>query len=86
MVRFEDDTGVLATATTGHLYLDDDLISSIGVDRSFWICVALTYIEFEEDSEVRLVWLHPPFLYQHGRSPPYLSILQAYKAASEDVI
>jgi len=51
VIRFEDDTGMLATATSGNLFMDEELISSIAVDRSFWICVALAYIEFAEDSE-----------------------------------
>lgn len=42
-----------ARSVTGLLELDDGVERDLGVTQSFWIAVALTYLDFLEDREVR---------------------------------
>ena len=40
-------------SVTGLLELDERVERDLGVAQSFWIAVALTYLDFLEDREVR---------------------------------
>ena len=53
LVRFHDRTPVLtARSVTGLLELDESVERALGVAPSFWIAIALTYLDFLEDREV----------------------------------
>jgi hypothetical protein len=53
-----DRTPVFAVGSfTGLLEIDPGKDHALGVDRSFWIAVALTYLEFLEDRESYLATL-----------------------------
>ena len=55
LLVFHDQTPVLTVRSlTGLIELDKGEESYLGVDTSFWIAVALTYLEFLEEREVRL--------------------------------
>ncbi|ORY76501.1 hypothetical protein BCR35DRAFT_305726 [Leucosporidium creatinivorum] len=51
VLRFEEDVSLLSTTTRGHLLLHEHLVGIIGMEPSFWIAVALAYLEFLEDRE-----------------------------------
>jgi len=54
LLVFHDQTPVLTVRSlTGLIELDKAEESYLGVDTSFWIAVALTYLEFLEEREVR---------------------------------
>jgi hypothetical protein len=55
LLAFHDHTGAFAVAsTTGVLELDTALAQALGVHPSFWVAIALAYLEFLEDREVSL--------------------------------
>lgn len=43
---------MLSLATKGTLELDEKLVDIVGMEPSFWVAVALAYLEFLEDREV----------------------------------
>ena len=45
---------MMSLATKGTLELDEKLIDVLGMAPSFWVAVALAYLEFLEDREVSL--------------------------------
>ena len=54
LLTFHDRTPVLTVrSVTGLLELDERVERDIGVAPSFWIAIALTYLDFLEDREVR---------------------------------
>jgi len=54
LLTFHDRTPVLTVrSVTGLLELDERVERDLGVAQSFWIAVALTYLDFLEDREVR---------------------------------
>ncbi len=54
LLRFHDRTPIFTVrSTTGLLEIDVALERLFGVDRSFWIAVALAYMDFLEDRQVR---------------------------------
>lgn len=53
LVTFLDQTPVLTVRSlTGLLEIEESEEVLLGVDTSFWIAVALTYLEFLEEREV----------------------------------
>lgn len=55
LVTFHDRTPILTVGSvTGLLEIDRAEERILGVDTSFWIAVALTYLEFLEEREVCL--------------------------------
>lgn len=54
VMRWEDTTGVLATATSGVLRLAERLPLVRGIDEAFWAAVALAYVEFTQDQAAYL--------------------------------
>lgn len=58
LLTFHDRTPILIVrSVTGLIELDEQVESDLGVDQSFWIAIALTYLDFLEDREVRSTWL-----------------------------
>ena len=54
LLTFHDRTPVLTVrSVTGLLELDERAERDLGVAQSFWIAIALTYLDFLEDREVR---------------------------------
>jgi hypothetical protein len=54
LLTFHDRTPVLTMRSlTGFLEIDREMVLSLGVETSFWVAVALTYLEFLEEREVR---------------------------------
>lgn len=54
LLTFHDRTPVLtARSVTGLIELDERVERELGVAQSFWIAIALTYLDFLEDREVR---------------------------------
>lgn len=54
LLAFHDRTPLLAvSSTSGILEINDAEERSLGVNPSFWIAIALTYLEFLGDREVR---------------------------------
>lgn len=52
---YHDTTPLLgAGKSTGTIELDHGVARSLGVDPSFWISVALAYLEFLEERDVRI--------------------------------
>lgn len=45
---------LLSLATKGSLYLNENLINITGMEPSFWIAIALAYLEFLQDKDVSL--------------------------------
>ncbi|KAJ7801726.1 hypothetical protein B0H14DRAFT_2386169 [Mycena olivaceomarginata] len=55
LLTFHDRTPVMMVSTvTGLIEVDQAEEALLGVDSSFWIAVALTYLEFLQEKEVRL--------------------------------
>lgn len=53
LLTFHDQTPVLTVRSlTGLLEIDRSEEILLGVDTSFWIAIALTYLEFLEEREV----------------------------------
>jgi hypothetical protein len=53
LLVFHDQTPVLTVRSlTGLIEIDKAEESYLGIDTSFWIAVALTYLEFLEEREV----------------------------------
>lgn len=53
LLTFHDHTPVLTVRSiTGLLEIDIEEERLLGIDTSFWIAVALTYLEFLEEREV----------------------------------
>jgi len=51
-LTFHDRTPVLTVrSVTGLLELDERVERDLGVAQSFWIAIALTYLDFLEDRE-----------------------------------
>ena len=60
LLTFHDRTPVLTVrSVTGLLELDERVERDLGVTHSFWIAIALTYLDFLEDREVRSMWSSP---------------------------
>lgn len=54
LLTFHDRTPVFTVRSiTGLLELDEKVERDLGVAQSFWIAIALTYLDFLEDREVR---------------------------------
>lgn len=54
LLTFHDRTPVLTVrSVTGLLELDEKVERDLGVAQSFWVAIALTYLDFLEDREVR---------------------------------
>lgn len=61
LLTFHDKTPVLTVRSiTGLLELDERVERDLDVAPSFWIAVALTYLDFLEDREVRSMSLNIP--------------------------
>jgi len=58
LVVFHDTTPLIGNRTTGIIEVDEGIASVLGVDRSFYICIALAFWDFLADKEVR--FHHPP--------------------------
>jgi hypothetical protein len=55
LLAFHDHTGAFHVAsTTGVIELDTTMAHALGVNPSFWVTVALAYLEYLEDREVRI--------------------------------
>lgn len=54
ILTFHDTTPFLSATTQGVLIVDEALVRVLGVERGFWIAVALAALEIEEDREVSL--------------------------------
>ncbi|EJD43525.1 hypothetical protein AURDEDRAFT_125688 [Auricularia subglabra TFB-10046 SS5] len=54
LMTFLDETPVLSVRTTGTLELNPKLEARLGVERSFWISIALAYLEFLEERDAFL--------------------------------
>ncbi|PPR00820.1 hypothetical protein CVT26_012461 [Gymnopilus dilepis] len=64
LLVFHDQTPVYTVRSlTGLIELDKAEMTNLGVDPAFWITVALTYLEFLEEREVRSLTC---FSYVHG--------------------
>jgi len=51
-LTFHDRTPVLTVrSVTGLLELDERVENDLGVAQSFWVAIALTYLDFLEDRE-----------------------------------
>ncbi|KAL7412145.1 hypothetical protein BDY24DRAFT_393394 [Mrakia frigida] len=51
ILTFHDTTPFLSATTQGVLIVDEALVRVLGVERGFWIAVALAALEIEEDRE-----------------------------------
>lgn len=54
LLTFLDETSLFSMKTTGTIEVNAKLEARLGVDRSFWIAIALAYLEFLEERDVRL--------------------------------
>lgn len=54
LLTFLDETPVFSVRTTGTIELNAKLEARLGVERSFWIAVALAYLEFLEERDVSM--------------------------------
>jgi hypothetical protein len=56
LLKFHDTTPVLTVRSlSGEIEIEGREEAACGVDRGFWIAVALAYLEFLEEREVGLV-------------------------------
>jgi hypothetical protein len=53
LLTFQDTTSAFSASTSGIIELDLAAAQMLGVHSSFWITMALAYLEFQEDREVR---------------------------------
>ncbi|KAL8283964.1 hypothetical protein RQP46_005077 [Phenoliferia psychrophenolica] len=51
VLRFEDAPSLLSLSTKGSLYLNENLVNITGMEPSFWIAIALAYLEFLQDKD-----------------------------------
>jgi hypothetical protein len=52
ILTFRDTTPLLSSGTTqGVLTLDEGMVKVLGVERGFWICLALCWLEMMEERE-----------------------------------
>jgi hypothetical protein len=59
VLTFHDRTPVLTVRSlTGLIEIENTEEQLLGVETSFWLAVALTYLEFLEEREVRTYLLH----------------------------
>ncbi|KZV83857.1 hypothetical protein EXIGLDRAFT_777151 [Exidia glandulosa HHB12029] len=54
LLTFLDETPVFSVRTTGTIELNPKLEARLGVERSFWITIALAYLEFLEERDAFL--------------------------------
>jgi hypothetical protein len=83
LLVFHDQTPVLTVRSlTGLIEIDKAEESYLGVDTSFWIVIALTYLEFLEEREVCCSNVQAPrmqidFLF-------FICVVQGFLAALSD--
>lgn len=79
LLIFHDRTPVWNfRSTTGLLEIDTSLEREMGVDRSFWVTIALAYLEFQTEREVSFIRiLHLTFIVD-----TVTALIQSYMAAA----
>ncbi|KAF7345003.1 hypothetical protein MVEN_01663100 [Mycena venus] len=85
LLTFHDRTPVMMVSTvTGLIEVDQAEEALLGVDSSFWIAVALTYLEFLQEKEVCATIFSPVCPADHPSLTFACFFSQSYLAALSD--